>query len=219
MNTPNRQPGTPEVTDTIEVTGTGQAVGSPDLVVLDLRLQAERPSVAEALSTVAQATRAVLDRTAEPRQEGIPAPQTRGLNLHTQHDREGREVVGYTASQQLRLPLGGTELAGEVITALSQAAGDALGIDGLSLTVADPTDLQVRAREAAFQDARERAEQFAALAGRTLGTVRAISDAPVSHGPQPKMVRAAAFAADAAMPIESGEHSVSASVTVVWELV
>ncbi|QDO89370.1 DUF541 domain-containing protein [Ornithinimicrobium ciconiae] len=213
MTKPTAQP-----TDSIEVTGHGQAVGSPDLVVLDLRLQAEEDSAAAALSAVAEATRAVLERTAEHRDEGVPGPRTQGLSLHTRHDREGRTVVGYSASQQLRLTLRGTELAGQVVTTVSEAAGDALGIDGLSMSVSDPADLQTRAREAAFADARERAEQFAALAGRGLGTVRSVVDAPSSHGPMPKMARAAAFSADAAMPIEGGEHAVSASVTVTWEL-
>lgn len=207
------------MTDTLEVTGSGQATGSPDLVVLDLRLQAERGSVAEALAAVAEATRAVLDSTAQHRTDGVPGPRTQGLNLHTRHDREGHQVVGYTASQQLRLTLPGTDLAGEVVTAVSQAAGDALGIDGVSLTVADPAELQVRAREAAFEDARERAEQYAALAGRALGLVRGVRDVPGGGpSPMPRMARAAAFSADAAMPIEGGEHSVSATVTVIWEL-
>ncbi|MCK0111571.1 SIMPL domain-containing protein [Ornithinimicrobium sp. F0845] len=204
-------------TDTIEVTGHGQAVGTPDLVVLDLRLQAEADTVAASLAAVAEATRSVLERTAEHRTNDVPGPRTRGLNLHTRTDREGRQVLGYTASQQLRLTVAGTDLAGEVVTAVSGAAGDALRIDGLSLTVADPADLQVRARDAAFDDARERAEQYAELAGRSLGAVRTVVDAPSGHVPMPKLARAAAFS-DAAMPIEGGEHSVSASVTVTWDL-
>ncbi|NLG20723.1 MAG: SIMPL domain-containing protein [Actinomycetales bacterium] len=205
-------------TDTIEVTGHGQAAGAPDLVVLDLRVQAEADSVTTALGAVAEGTRAVLERTAEHRTEGVPAPQTSGLNLHTRTDREGRAVVGFTASQQLRLTVAGTELAGQLVTDVSEAAGDALRIDGLSLRVADPAELQTRAREAAFDDARERAEQYAALAGRSLGAVRSVVAAPAGHSPMPKMARAMAFSDGGAMPIEGGEHSVSASVTVTWEL-
>ena len=205
--------------DTIEVTGTGQASGVPDLVVLDLRIQAERESVADSLRAVSEGVRAVVERTARHRTDSVPAPRTQGLNLHTRHDRDGRAVIGYSASQQLRLSLSGTDLAGEVITTLSEAAGDTLGIDGLSLSVSDPGALQRSAREAAFADARERAEQFADLAGRELGAVRAVRDVP-GHGggPMPKLARAAAFDA-ASMPIEAGEQSVTATVTVTWDLV
>lgn len=205
------------MTDTIEVAGSGQATGIPDLVVLDLRIQAERETVADALRMVAEGVRAVVDRTATLRSEAVPPPRTQGLTLHTRHDREGRQVVGYAASQQLRLTLPGTDLAGEVITTLSQAAGDALGIDNLSLAMSDQSAVQHNAREAAFADARERAEQYAALAGRTLGAVRGVRDAPAAAGPGPKLARAAFDASS--MPIEAGEHTVTATVQVVWELV
>lgn len=207
------------MTDTIEVTGSGQASGTPDLVVLDLRIQAERDTVADSLRAVSEGVRAIVERTARYRADSVPPPRTQGLNLHTRHDREGRGVIGYTASQQLRLSLPGTDLAGEVITTLSDAAGDSLGIDGLSLSVSDPAELQRSAREAAFADARERAEQFADLAGRELGTVREVRDVPGhAGGPAPRLARAAAFDASS-MPIEAGEQSVTATVTVSWDLV
>lgn len=206
------------MTDTIEVTGHGQASGTPDLVVLDLRIQAEWETVAECLRQVAEGVQAVVERTAALRSTAVPPPRTQGLHLHPRHDREGRAVIGYTASQQLRLSLPGTDLAGEVVAALSDAAGDALGIDGLSLSLSDPSALQRSAREAAYADARERAEQFAALAGRELGVMRSLRDVPdQGGGPSPKLARAAAFDA-ASMPIEAGEQSVTATVTVTWDL-
>ncbi|WP_161958548.1 SIMPL domain-containing protein [Ornithinimicrobium cavernae] len=204
------------MTDTIEVTGSGQAAGTPDLVVLDLRIQAERDTVAASLRAVAEAVRAVVERTAAHRSGSVPAPRTQGLSLFTRHDRGGQRVVGYTASQQLRLSLPGTDLAGEVVSVLSEAAGDALGIDGLTLSVADQADLHARAREAAFADARARAEQYAALAERTLGAVRGVRDVPDAEGPVPRPARAAF--AEASMPVEAGEHTVAARVTVSWEL-
>lgn len=202
----------------IEVTGHGRAAGTPDLVVLDLRIQAEADTVAAALATVAERTRAVLERTEGQWVDGASGARTSGLSLHTRTDREGREVVGYNASQQLRLAVAGTERAGEVLTAVSEAAGDALRIDGLSLSVADQADLMVRARDAAFADARDRAEQYAVLAGRGLGAVRAVLDLPEQHAPAPKLARAAVFDSAGSMPIEGGEHAVNASVTVRWDL-
>lgn len=205
------------MTDSIEVTGRGQAGAAPDLVVLDLRIQAEHDTVAACLRAVAEGVRAVVERTAALRSTDVPAPRTQGLQLHTRHDREGHRVLGYTASQQLRLTLSGTDLAGEVVTTLSEAAGDTLGVDGLSLSVSDPADLQRRARETAFANARDRAEQLATLAGRELGPVRHVRDLTDHTGPGPRLARAAAFDAGS-MPIEAGEHTVRASVQVTWEL-
>src|SRR5699024_4984879 len=113
--------------------------------------------------------------------------------------------------------LPGTDVAGDVVAVLSEAAGDALGIDGLSLSVSDPADLQRRAREAAFADACNRAEQYAALAERELGPVRHVRDLTDHAGPSPRQARAVTFEAGS-MPIEAGEHTVQASVQVTWEL-
>lgn len=206
---------TPLERDTIEVTGTGQAHGTPDRVLLDLRIHAERPSVAEALAALQRAMSAVLAVAAETGRSSVP-PRTQGMSVHPQHDPQGQQVVGYTASQQLRLTFSGTEVAGESIAALSAAAGDALGIDSVSLAVSDPSTMLDRAREAAFNDAQHRAGQFARLAGRSLGTVRAVRDAPLPDLPEPRMFRMAADSGG--MPVAGGEHTVTASVTVRWDL-
>lgn len=202
-------------TDTIEVTGTGQATGTPDRVVLDLRITTERPSVAQALSALQEALTAVLSAANELSTSA--APRTQGMSVYPQHGGEGNTVVGYSASQQLRLTLSGADAAGEAITSLSAAAGDALGIDGVSQAVSDPSTLLDRAREAAFNDALHRANQFASLSSRSLGPVRAVRDSPQPAGHEQRMFAMAA-ADSGGMPIAPGEHSITASVTVRWDL-
>lgn len=204
--------------NTVEVTGTGQAFGSPDRVVLDLSIRVERPAVAAALEALQRAMSAVLAVVAESDRSAV-APRTQGMSVYPQHDSQGKRVTGYNAAQQLRLTFAGTDVAGESITALSAAAGDALGIDSVSLTVSDPAPLVEQAREAAFNDAQHRATQFARLADRSLGAVLAVCDAPMQAGLDPRMFRMAAADAAADMPIAPGEHTVTASVTVRWELV
>lgn len=204
--------------NTVEVTGIGQASGSPDRVVLDLSIRVERPTVAAALGALQRAMSAVLAVAGES-DRSAAAPRTQGMSVYPQHDSQGQRVIGYGAAQQLRLTFAGTDVAGESITALSAAAGDALGIDSVSLTVSDPAPLLDRARESAFNDAQHRATQFARLAGRSLGAVLAVRDAPAQAGPEPRMFRMAqADAAAGGMPVAPGEHTVTASVTVRWEL-
>lgn len=202
--------------NTIEVTGTGQASGSPDRVVLDLSIRAEQPTVAAALGALTRAMSAVLAAAGES-DHSAGARRTQGMSVYPQHDSQGQQVIGFTASQQLRLTFAGADVAGESITALSAAAGDALGIDSVSLTVSDPGPLLDRAREGAFNDAQHRASQFAGLAGRSLGAVLAVRDRPVHAGPEPRMFATAA-ADSGGMPIAAGEHTVTASVTVRWAL-
>ena len=70
------------------------------------------------------------------------------------------------------------------------------------------------AREAAFADATAKAEQFAALAGRTLGSVQWIDERPDGGGPRPMM---AMRAMAESMPVATGDAEIGVSVTVHWE--
>lgn len=199
--------------DAIEVTGAGTAAGTPDLVLLDLRLQASADTVAGALTAVEQATRTMLDSARAG--EGLRSSQTLSLGVRQRTDEQGPSATGFTAYGQVRLEVLGAEQVGELIPGLATAVGDALAIDNLSLGVADPEPLLRQARDAAFADARSRAEQYAALAGRSLGHVLAVVDSPPSGpGPVGRGVRAEM----ASMPVEAGQHTVGASVTVRWAL-
>ena len=73
------------------------------------------------------------------------------------------------------------------------------------------------ARARAFEDAKNRAQQYAELSGLSLGKVISISEAAGGISPQPvPMPRSEAMAA--AVPLAPGEQTVSFSVTAVWEL-
>ena len=61
-----------------------------------------------------------------------------------------------------------------LLTALADAVGDRLEIEGVSLEVADQAAAQTRAREAAYADAVDRATQLAGLAGAELGDVQEV---------------------------------------------
>ena len=73
------------------------------------------------------------------------------------------------------------------------------------------------ARTRAFDDAKDRAEQYAQLSGLTLGKVISISESAghdAAVPPPTPMPRAAMEA----VPLEPGQQSVGFSVTVIWEL-
>ena len=72
------------------------------------------------------------------------------------------------------------------------------------------------ARTRAFDDAKDRAEQYAQLSGLTLGKVISISEsAGTTPVPPPTPMPRAAMEA---VPLEPGQQSVGFSVTVIWEL-
>lgn len=200
----------------VEMTGTGTASGPPDVVVLDLSVRATGSAVAKALGSADEAMTGIVEHA---RGQGIAATdlQTTGASVYPQHDRDGVRTLGYVATQSLRVRLRDREGVGPLISACSRIAGNALTIENIGLQIGDTAELTNQARAAAFADARTKAQQFADLAGRALGQVIFVADAPIGPGPV-RYARMAAMAADSAggMPVEMGEHSVSATVTVRW---
>ena len=205
------------MTDHVEVTGSGAASAVPDVVVLDARVQCEAPDVAGALSA---ATERVVGALQAAGDHGVADPdrRTTGMGVSTRWDREGRGVVGYSAHQSLRLLVRDRDRVGDLIRALAGAAGDAFGLDGVTLEVADPAPLLERARASAFEDARARAEQYAALAGRALGPVLRVTEDHDRAQPLPRFAAKAAMDVGGGMPVEAGESTVTASVTVRFGL-
>ncbi|KQZ90780.1 hypothetical protein ASD62_17260 [Phycicoccus sp. Root563] len=197
----------------IEVSGTGRASAVPDVVRLRVGVRVDADDVSTALSD-AGSRASGLGQAA--RDHGVaPADlRTTDTGVHPRHDPQGVTVVGYTAYQNLSVTVRDADLVGTLVEAFVGAAGNALTIDHIGLDVADPEPLHARAREAAFLDARTKAEQYAALAGRELGKVRALCDV-VQGGPQPRMAMMAGRVADTS--VELGEHTVTATVVVRWD--
>lgn len=205
------------MTDHVEVTGSGAASAVPDVVVLDARVRCEAPDVAGALSAASERVVAALAAAAD---HGVADRdrRTTGMGVSTRWDHEGRSVVGYTAHESLRLLVRDRERVGDLVRALAGAAGDAFGLDGVALEVADPAPVLVRARTAAFEDARTKAQQFAALAGRPLGAVLRVTEDLDRGLPSPGFATRAAMEVGGGMPVEAGESTLTASVTVRFGL-
>jgi len=203
----------------VEMTGTGTASAPPDVVVLDLSVRAPGSSVAAALGSADQGMAAVIGLAKE---RGVrPSDlQTTSASVYPQYDREGVNVNGYVAQQSLRLRVRERDQVGLLISAFSDAIGNTLTIDNISLQIADPTPLLTEARRGAFADAEGKARQFASLAGRSLGQVVWLVDAVSSGGgPVPMAVMAADTAKRmyaGSTPVEIGENSVSVIITVRW---
>ena len=124
---------------------------------------------------------------------------------------------GYDVVQSLSVKLRDMSEAGAAISDAAEAGGDATRISGVSFDIEDNGDLLRQARNASFADAKAKAEQYARLAGRTLGRVASVNEGSTGGGPVPYPV-AARDAAAGSVPIAAGSQQVSVSSTVVWEL-
>ena len=202
---------------TVSVTGTGRASVSPDVVRLDLRVGHDARDVAAALSGAARGI-AEVGRVARDR--GVAEADIRTLDASVNQRWDNASVaVGFTAQQRLGLTIRRLDAVGEVLEAAAAAVGNALLVDQVRLDVADRSEGLARARDAAFADARAKAEQYAALAGSTLGVVLGVAEAgAVPLGARRTEAVAMARDVGGAMPVEGGDLELGASVTVTWAL-
>jgi uncharacterized protein YggE len=130
----------------------------------------------------------------------------------------GGGINGYDVFQSLTVKLRDLDRAGDAISDAAEAGGNATRINGVSFDIEDNSELLERARDAAFADAKAKAEQYARLAGRSLGKVAQISENNYSTGPIAYGGARAEAAMDSSVPIQPGTQQVSISNTVVWEL-
>ncbi|HOF64283.1 MAG TPA: SIMPL domain-containing protein [Dermatophilaceae bacterium] len=204
----------------VDVSGTGAATAAPDVVRVAVGVRCEADSVANALS---QAARRVTEISAAAQSHGVAARDLASTSASVQPrwDREGTAIVGYTAYHQLAVTVRAIGDLNPLVDAIAAAAGDSLVIDNIALDIADRGPLAATARELAFADARDKAEQFARLSGATLGRVLHLveADAGFGGGPPPGARYSMAADAGSGMPVQAGEHTVTATVRVTWSLV
>jgi len=201
---------------TVTVTGTGRATVVPDVVRLDLRVGHDAPDVAAALSGASAGITAV---GTVVREQGVADVDIRTFDagVNQRWDNTG-VAVGFTAQQRLAVTVRELEAVGRILESAAAAVGNALLVDQVRLDVSDRSEGLRRARDAAFAEARAKAEQYAALADASLGAVLGVAEAgaaPVGGG-----FKLAAMARDSAggMPVEGGDLELATSVTVTWEL-
>jgi uncharacterized protein len=205
-------------TDTVSVTGVGDADGAPDTLNADFRVHVTRSTVQSALDAQSAAARKVLAALAKA---GVTKRDTRttNLNIDRHYDNHGNPI-GYDASETIRVRIHPLDRAGRTISAAATAAGNEVAVDGLSFDIEDDDALVTTARSSAYDDARARAAQYAHLADRTLGRVISIKEQIDRPSPEPyyyaDALRAVPSAASS-VPIRGGQQKLTVRVSVVWQ--
>lgn len=197
---------------TVTVTGSGTASAVPDTAVVRVAATHRAASVGEAFAGVASAVAAIGATARDHAEEKKIA--SRDLNLWPAHDNQGRQS-GFEARHVVEIGCPSIEAASALLSALVDAVGDRLQVEGVTLQVSDQAGQVVAAREAAYADAVARATHLAGLAGASLGELVSVAEGAVHHAPM-MAVEARSMKADAGlMP---GETSLGSSVTATWLL-
>ena len=210
----------PSSSSGIVVDGLGKVTGTPDVLRVTLGVSVKRADVTTALNDANNLQNKV---RAALRKNGVAAKdlQTSDVNIYPSYDRKGHRD-GFSVSETLTAKLRDLAKAGRAMTDAVVAGGNAATLQGVSFALEDNVALLSKARDAAYADAKAKADRFAELSGRNLGQVELITEstsAPQALKQYDQFRGAAgASAALSAVPLDPGTSQVSVSVTVRWAL-
>ena len=206
---------------TISVSGSGVISAAPDQVTLRLGVETTAETASEALS---QNNDQMTDVINSLQDAGIPAEriQTQTVRLNPRYETpprepgqaEERELVGYTARNIVVARTEDLDAIGQLLDTAVRAGANR--IDGLRFEVSDSQDLLNQARDAAWEDAEEKAQQLASLAGAELGDVLSIDES--TRTPRPVTMESAEMERAASVPVEPGSEEVQVNLQVTWSL-
>ena len=196
----------------ITVVGTGSTRAVPDVAEWSFGVQTTDATAAAAL---AANSAAMDDVVAALRASGIGEDdlRTEQVSVYPRLSDDGRAVVGYDASNTVRATIRELDRAGATVDAAVSAGANQ--VYGPTLTLSDSKAQYGAAVEAAFDDARARAEAIAVKAGLSLGApVAIVEGGGGGAAPFDRLAAAEAGAADVA--VQPGTQDVSATLTVTF---
>lgn len=204
---------------TIEVSGDGSVQAAPDQAILQLAIETHAATAAEAAGSNGALAQKVRDALKGKLQDkGLM--WTGGYSLYPDYSepRPGGEarIIGYRAQNSITVQTGALELIGPLIDAAIAAGANRVG--SLDYDLRDSTKARGEAITRAAKDAQAQAQALAAALGVKLGDV--VKATTVSEArPIPVMrMQASAMAVGRETPIEAGQVTVPASVSLTYEI-
>jgi hypothetical protein len=203
----------------VTVVGAGEVQGTPDTLNVNASIEFIAPDVTGAMNQTSDRQAAVIQALVDA---GVDRKDisTSQVSLQPQFSGGGdnpQAIVGYRASNSIDVKIRQLDAASQALALIVSTGGDATRINNVNYSLEDDAELVRDARARAFNDAKDRAEQYAQLSGMSLGKVISISEAAGAQPPVP-LQRGAPEMAMAPVPVEPGQQTVGFNVTVVWEL-
>lgn len=204
---------------TLSVIGEGEARAAPDMATFSTGVVAAAKTAEEAL---AANSKSMTDLIAAIKEAGIEPQDIATSNFFIQPQysqppqRSGEvpKVVGYEVRNTVTVKVRDLANLGQLLDRMVQAGANQAG--GLHFGMADTAALEEKARIAALQDGMAQAKSLAEAAGLRLVKLRRI--APADRGgvvsSAPMMMKAEARA----VPVEAGEMSASARISLVYDV-
>jgi uncharacterized protein YggE len=212
----------------IWVNGQGKVTVTPDIAMVNIGVQAQAPTVADAQL---QASTAMDKVIAALTASGVDKKdiQTQNFNIQQmlKYDNNGQTstITGYQVNNMVSVKIRAVDKAGAVIDAAAAAGGDNIRINGVNFTVDQPEQYYGQARQAAVSDALAKAQDLAKLSGVTLGKATYVTESvntpyqPYYNGPI--SMSGASFQAAAPVPapyINPGQSDIILAVQVSYSI-
>jgi uncharacterized protein len=193
---------------------------TPDRATVQVGVQTRAATAAAASSQNSQKQTAII---AAIKARGIPAEQIGTSNFNvipeTRYDREGQSAprtTSYLVINTITVEVKRIDQVGPVIDAALGAGANQ--INSLAFGVSNPDSARRAALAVAVAKSRADADVIARAAGGTLGSLIEINaaDGYSPSPPRPFMSREV-MAADAKVPVEPGQESITATVSARWQ--
>lgn len=204
----------------IEVSGTGEAHAAPDLATLNLAIETRGATAAEAAGRNAALAQKVVDAL-KTKLGDKGKVWTGGYSLYPEYrEPRGNEkpaVIGYNAANSIAVETGALDLLGPIIDAAISAGANR--VNSLDFSLRDDTRARSDAITRASKDAQAQAQALAAALAVRLGPIiKASTVAEVRPIPVMRAQFGAAMAANVPTPVQPGELTVPATVSLTYEI-
>ena len=206
----------------MSLTGHGEVRAVPDLAVVSMGVLSSADTARKALDAN---TKAMTELMATLSAANIGNKDIATSNFivsprydYGQNNGQPPKLVGYDVSNNVTVTVHKLEAIGGILDkAVSSGSNQ---INGISFSISKPEAAMDEARKLAVQDARHKAELYAAATSTTLGNVIAIAEGgPVYQPPMQVQMSARKMSAEAAnVPISQGEQVLSIDVNMSWEI-
>lgn len=207
-----------QISSSVTVLGQGSVRTPVDRVELGISVEVDRAEPGPAFEAAAASVTAVLAVLADA---GVDSRHVRTADLRlgprTIYQDAREVVVSYASGQRLVATLEGLSGVPRLLADLATTGVEGVRFDGIAFSAADSADYLAQARVRAMSDAREKAADYARLAGRELGEVISVREVTRGGGPAPVAMELAA-AAGRSMPVAGGEATSDVAVEVVFGL-
>ena len=201
---------------TVSVRGDASIRSEPDEAVLWITLSALKNAPVKALADVSARTSELIKLLD---QVGVAKADrsTTGVTVSEEFDHtpeKGHHSRGHRASSRVAVRLSDPEIVGQLITQATENL--AARIDGPQWVISLDNPVRLEAARQAAADARRKARAFAEGMGVKLGRLVRLSEPGVHRDMSMRMARSTGLSAS--MPVEQGEHEVSASIEATFTL-